>query len=220
MRTMPPEPSSPFVAEEIANTVTHGVGAVLSLGGLVVLVVLASLHGTALHIASVAVYGVTLVLAYLASTLFHAARDARAKELLNLLDHAAIFLLIAGTYTPFSLISLGGVLGWTLFVVIWALAVAGVLFKVFHRRHGRGVSVTFYLAMGWLVIVTGGEMWGALGPGGTFWVVVGGIAYTAGTAFYIWERLPFNHALWHLFVLAGSGCHFAAIVFHVLPAAG
>ncbi|MEE8270653.1 MAG: hemolysin III family protein [Alphaproteobacteria bacterium] len=207
------------VGEEIANAVTHGLGALLAVAGLVVLVVFASLRGTALDIVSLAIYGSTLVLLYSASTLYHAVRGPRTKAILNILDHAAIFLLIAGTYTPFTLVSIGGVVGWTLFVIVWTLAVAGVLFKVFHRTHGDRVSLPLYLAMGWLMIVATGELWGSVGAGGTLWLLVGGLAYTTGTVFYLWERMPFNHTVWHLFVLAGSACHFTAVTLYVLPGA-
>ena len=205
------------IGEEVANALTHGIGAVLSVAGLVVLVVFASLYASALHIVSVAIYGTTLVLLYTASTVYHAVRGPRAKTITGLLDHAAIFLLIAGTYTPFSLISLGGASGWSLFFVVWTLAIVGVLFKLFHRRHGRRVSLPIYLAMGWLVIVVAGEVWGSVGASGTLWLLVGGIFYSVGTLFYAWDRLPYNHTVWHLFVLAGSVCHFVAVVPLVLP---
>ncbi len=205
------------LGEEIANAATHGVGAALSIAGLTVLVVLASLHGTAVHIASVAIYGSTLVLLYLASTIYHAIQHSGAKAVLNVLDHAAIFLLIAGTYTPFTLISMGGVVGWTLFVTVWTLAVAGVLFKVFHRSHSDRVSVPIYLAMGWLIIIAAGELLGAVGVGGAIWLLVGGLFYSLGVIFFIWERLPYNHMVWHLFVMAGSACHYTAVTVYVLP---
>lgn len=207
------------LGERIANAVTHGIGAGLSLAGLVLLIGLASRHGTALEIASVAVYGTSLVLLYLASTAYHAVRGPRARRLCRQIDHVAIFLLIAGTYTPVALISLGGVWGWSLFAVIWALAATGVLLKLGGRACRERTWLIFYLAMGWLFVVTVGELAPAVGAGGLAWLVVGGLAYTGGVAFYLWDRLPFHHAVWHLFVLAGSACHFAAIAFHVLPRA-
>ena len=207
------------LGEEIANAATHGVGAILSVAGLTVLVVLAYLYGTSLHIVSLAIYGTTLVLLYLASTIYHAIQHTRAKEALLILDHAAIFLLIAGTYTPFTLISMGGVLGWSMFVVVWTLAVAGVLFRVFLRHHADRMSLPIYLAMGWLIIVVAGELLKAVGIGGTVWLAVGGVFYSVGVIFFVWERLPYNHMVWHLFVMAGSACHFTAVVLYVLPSA-
>ena len=207
------------LGEEIANAATHGIGAALSIAGLTVLIVLASLNGSAIHIVSLAIYGSTLVLLYLASTIYHAIQHTRAKAVLNVLDHAAIFLLIAGTYTPFTLVSMGGVWGWTLFVMVWTLAVAGVLFKVFHRTHSARVTVPIYLAMGWLVIIAAGELLGAVGVGGTIWLLVGGLSYSFGVIFFVWERLPYNHTVWHVFVMAGSACHFTAVTMYVLPSA-
>ena len=205
------------LGEEIANAATHGLGAALSIAGLTLLVVLASLNGSAIHIVSLAIYGSTLVLLYLASTIYHAIQHSRAKAVLNILDHAAIFLLIAGTYTPFTLVSMGGVVGWTLFVTVWTLAVAGVLFRVFHRRHTDRVSLPIYLAMGWLIIIALGELLGAVGLGGAIWLLVGGLFYSFGVIFFVWERLPYNHMVWHLFVMAGSACHFTAVAIYVLP---
>jgi hemolysin III len=205
------------LAEEIANAVTHGVGAALAVAGLVVLLVLASLHGGALEIVSLAIYGATLVLTYVASTLLHAARSPRFKHACNLLDHASIYLLIAGTYTPFLLLGLRGAWGWALFAVIWALAVAGVVLRLAWRGYGRRVAVPLYLGMGWLILVAIGPVWSSLGGAAVGWILAGGLAYTAGVAFYVWDRLPFNHMVWHLFVLAGSALHFAGIMITVVP---
>ncbi len=213
MRTHRPQ----TLGEEIANAVTHGIGAGLSLAGLVLLVVLAAVNGTALHVVSLAIYGSTLVLLYGASTVYHSVQSPRAKTVLELLDHVAIYLLIAGTYTPFTLISLGGPWGWGLFVVIWSLAVAGALFRILSRHHGRRFSVPIYLAMGWLVLIAAGEVYAAMGPGGTFWLLLGGLLYSVGVIFYAWRRLPFHHAVWHVFVIGGSACHFAAVAVYVVP---
>lgn len=207
------------VAEEIANAVTHGIGAALAVAGLAVLLVLASLHGGALEIASLAIYGTTLVLTYVASTLCHSVRGARAKAACILLDHASIYLLIAGTYTPFLLLGLGNAWGWSLFVVIWTLAIAGVVLRLVHRGYGKRLAVPLYLGMGWLILIAIGPVWSALGGGAVAWIVAGGVAYTVGVAFYVWERLPFNHMVWHLFVMAGSGLHFAGIMIYVVPGA-
>ena len=205
------------LAEEIANAITHGVGAALAVAGLVVLLVLASLYGSALEIVSLAIYGTTLVLTYVASTLCHSVRGTRAKAACILLDHASIYLLIAGTYTPFLLLGLGGAWGWSLFVVIWGLAISGVVLRLVHRGYGKGLSVALYLGMGWLILVAIGPVWAALGAAAVGWILAGGLAYTAGVAFYVWERLPFNHMVWHLFVLAGSALHFAAIMMYLVP---
>jgi hemolysin III len=205
------------LGEEIANAVTHGLGAGLALAGLVFLVVLAALHGTALHVAALALYGATLVTMFLASTLYHAVTGPRVKEALRIFDHVSILLLIAGTYTPFTLISLGGAWGWGLFVAIWALALAGILLRIFRRHTRDRVTIPLYLGMGWLGVVAAGEFWGALGPGGMTWIIVGGLAYSGGVIFYAMPRLPFHHAVWHLFVIAGSACHFVAVAGWVLP---
>ncbi|MGP1394545.1 MAG: PAQR family membrane homeostasis protein TrhA [Inquilinaceae bacterium] len=213
--TVPPIEES--VAEQLANALTHGIGAALSLAGLVVLVVLATLNGTALHIAALSLYGGTLVLLYSVSTLYHSVRGQRARTVLGVLDHMAIFLLIAGSYTPFALISMGGPWGWGLFGAIWTLAVAGVVFKLLHRNHGRRVLVSLYLAMGWIILIAAGQLWSAVGPGGIAWLMLGGAAYTTGILFYVWDRMPFNHAVWHVFVMAGSACHFVAVSLYALP---
>ncbi len=205
-------------AEEFASTVTHGVGLALSLAGLVVLVVLAALKGTAWHIVSCAIYGATLVLLYSASTLYHAVRSPRAKHILRILDHGAIYLLIAGTYTPFTLVTLRGGLGWTLFGLVWALALAGILFKVFHVDRFPIVSTLVYLSMGWLVVIAWKPVLRQVPGGGIALLVAGGLAYTAGILFYASHKLPFNHAIWHLFVLGGSICHYVAVLLYVLPA--
>jgi len=204
-------------AEEFASTVTHGVGLAMSLTGLVVLVVLAALKGTAWHIVSCAIYGATLVLLYTASTLYHAVRSPRAKHVLRILDHGAIYLLIAGTYTPFTLVTLRGGLGWTLFGLVWGLALVGILFKVFHVGRFPIVSMLVYLSMGWLVVIAWKPVLRTIPGGGIAWLVAGGLAYTAGILFYASHKLPFNHAIWHLFVLGGSVCHYVAVLLYVLP---
>lgn len=204
--------------EEFANTVTHGVGLLLSLAGLAVLVALAAMKGTVWHIVSCSVYGATLVLLYTASTLYHAIPSPRAKRVLRLLDHGAIYLLIAGTYTPFTLGPLRGRLGWWLFGLVWGLAIAGILFKVFFRHRFPIVSTLSYLAMGWLVAFAWKPVAAALPGGGVAWIIAGGAAYTVGVIFFALERIRFHHAVWHLFVLAGSTCHYFAVLFYVLPA--
>lgn len=211
------EESYQTVTEEIANAVSHGLGVVLSAAGMAYLVVLASVYGTALHVVSVAIYGTTLVLLYATSTLYHAARVPRRKALCNLLDHAAIYLAIAGTYTPFTLVGPAGSWGWALLAAIWGLALAGVALRAVLGEHRRRISVPVYLAMGWLAILAGGEMQASLGPDAFFWLLAGGAAYSVGAVFYLWHRLPFNHTVWHVFVLAGSACHYLAVTLHVVP---
>jgi hemolysin III len=203
---------------ELANALTHGAGAVAATGGAAVLLVLASLRGDAWQVVSSAVFAATLVLLYTASTLYHSARRAPLKERLKVFDHCAIYLLIAGTYTPFTLVGLRGGWGWSLFGVIWGLAVAGVVFKLFFIRRFHRLSTAIYVGMGWLVLIAAVPMVQRLGPATLAWLLAGGVAYTAGTVFYHGRR-PWAHAVWHLFVLAGSACHFVAVLTQVAPRA-
>jgi hemolysin III len=204
-------------AEEIANSITHGVGLLLAIGGLATLAALAALHGTAWHVVGCSVFGATLVLSYLTSTLYHSLPTVRAKAVLRVLDHSAIFLLIAGTYTPFMLVNLRGPWGWSLFGVVWAIAALGIVFKVTMLRRWTVVSVALYIAMGWVVVVATKPMLAAVAPGGLLLLLLGGLAYTSGVVFYAWRRMPYHHAVWHLFVLAGSVFHFFAVLFYVIP---
>jgi hemolysin III len=208
------------VREEIAHSATHGLGIVLSLAGLAALVATASRTGDAWDVVASAVYGVTLVLLYLTSTLYHSIPHPPAKRLLRVLDHSAIYLLIAGTYTPFTLVSLRGPWGWTLFGLVWGLAALGVTLKVAAMGRFRGLSLALYLGMGWLVVIALGPLTAALARGGMVLLVLGGIAYTSGVLFYVWRRLPYHHAVWHAFVLAGSVLHFFAILLYVVPGRG
>jgi hemolysin III len=201
---------------ERANALTHGAGVVAALAGAVVLVVVAARNGGAREIASSAVFAATLVLLYTASTLYHAARRPEVKERLKVLDHCAIYLLIAGTYTPFTLIGLRGGWGWSLFGVAWGLAVAGVVFKLFFTGRFPRLSTAIYVGMGWMVVVAVDPMLERLSPATLAWLVAGGLAYTGGTFFYH-NRRPYAHAVWHLFVLAGSVCHYVAVMTQVLP---
>jgi hemolysin III len=201
--------------EEIANSITHGVGWLLSVAGLGILVTFAALSGGALRVASCAIFGTTLVLLYAASTLYHALPFERAKRIFRVLDHSAIFLLIAGTYTPLSLVALGGGWGWTLFGCVWFLAAVGVLLNTLAHGRWRWLSITLYLAMGWLVVVAIKPLVAALDGRELALVVAGGLLYTGGLVFYAWKRLPYGHAVWHLFVLAGSVLHYLAVLFAV-----
>ncbi len=199
------------VGETWANCLTHGVGVLLSIAGLVVLVARAADGGDAWQVTSVAVFGSTLILLYTASTLYHALRGEARKRLLRKFDHAAIFLLIAGTYTPFLLVTLRGAWGWSLFGVIWGMAVLGVVLKFWFAGRFKVISTLIYLAMGWLVLLALKPLIAALPTGGLVWLIVGGSCYTLGTIFYLWRRLRYHHAVWHLWVLGGSVCHWIAI---------
>ena len=203
--------------EELANTITHGIGVGLSIAGLVLLVVRAAMHGDAWQVVSFSIYGSSLILLYLASTLYHGFRSERIKRVLRLLDHSAIYLLIAGTYTPFVLVTLRGPWGWTLFGIIWGLAILGVTFKLIFGHKYEMLSTVFYVLMGWVVIIAIKPLIAALPAGGLAWLVAGGLAYTGGVVFYAWEKLPFNHAIWHGFVLAGSLFHFLSVWWYLAP---
>jgi hemolysin III len=213
--TTPPD----SIGEEIASSVTHGVGGLLAIAGLAVLVTFAAIRGSAWHVVGCSIFGATMVLLYTSSTLYHAIRAPRAKQVLRRLDHAGIFLLIAGTYTPFTLVSLRGPWGWSLLGVIWGLAVLGILLQSGSRRHPV-LSVALYVAMGWTVLIAIRPLLSSLPRGGLVLLVLGGLAYTAGIAFYAWRRLPFNHSIWHGFVLAGTVLHFFAVLRYVIPAGG
>lgn len=205
------------VREEIAHSATHGLGIALSIAGLIALVVTARRTGDLWDLVASAVYGVTLILLYLTSTLYHSIPHPPAKRVLRVLDHSAIYLLIAGTYTPFTLVSLRGPWGWTLFGLVWGLAILGITLKVVAMGRFRGLSLVLYLGMGWLVVIALGPLTAALARGGMVLLVLGGIAYTSGVLFYVWRRLPYHHAVWHAFVLAGSVLHFFAILLYVVP---
>ncbi len=205
------------IRAEIANGITHGIGAGMSMAGLVVLVVLAAKTAGVWHIVSFAIYGTTLVLLYLASTLYHSLPHPRAKRIFRILDHSAIYLLIAGSYTPFTLVSVRGSWGFSIFGVVWGLAIAGVVFKAFFAGKWDLISTLVYILMGWLVVIAWSPVTAAIPTGGLWLLLLGGISYTAGTIFYAWERLPFNHAIWHLFVLGGSVLHYLAVLIYVLP---
>lgn len=212
-----PEISPYPLGEEIANSITHGAGAVVSIAGLVLLIVFSSLYGQTSHILSCTIYGVTLVLLYTASTLYHSFQQPGIKRIFKIIDHSCIYILIAGTYTPFMLLIVRGVLGWTIFAVVWLLTIMGIIFKVFFVNRFKIISTLAYILMGWLVIFAIKPLFQALPGSGIVWFVSGGMAYTLGTIFYAWKKLPFNHAIWHLFVLAGSACHFMTVILYVVP---
>ena len=207
-------------AEEIANGITHGLGVVFSIAGLAILTAFASVFGTVWHIVACSIYGVTQILMYTASTLYHSIPVPRAKKFLRLLDHSAIYLLIAGTYTPFALVNLRGPWGWSILIAIWGLAITGIALQSKLIKLNRLVTALPYVAMGWVAVIAVKPLLDAVAPGGLWLLVLGGLAYTAGTIFYVWKRLPFHHAIWHGFVLLGSVLHFFSILFYVIPLAG
>lgn len=204
--------------EELANAVTHGVGAVLAAAALALIVVLAAFTGSVWAIVTTAVYGSTLFLAYFSSALYHGTWHRTAKSVFLALDHCAIFLLIAGTYTPVTLLAFPQPLGWVLFGVIWAMALIGITVRLWlGRLHWSLIPV--FLGMGWLAFPWTSMLFETMGSGGAWLLVSGGFAYTGGVVFYLWRRLPFNHAVWHVCVMGGSVCHFLAIAIYALPAA-
>jgi hemolysin III len=197
--------------EERANVLTHGIGVIASVAGGTVLIMMAALSDSVTSTVAAAIFTASLVLLYSASTLYHLASSERARRRLQVLDHCAIYVLIAGTYTPFTMGALRGGWGWSLFGVIWALAVAGVVFKLFFTGRFPRISTAIYLAMGWLVLIAIGPLVKTLPPAALVWLVAGGISYTAGTIFFHAARMPFSHAVWHIFVLGGSVCHAVAV---------
>ena len=203
---------STLVAKERANSLIHGVGFLLSVAGLVVAIVLGVQRGDGWVVTSVSIYGATLILLYATSTLYHAAPSPRRKRLLQKLDHAAIFLLIAGTYTPFLLVNLRGPWGWSLFAVVWGLALVGGGFKLVFAGHLPFWSSGIYLLLGWLLLIAAKPLLASVPRSGLVLLVLGGVCYTSGVAFYLWRQLPFHHAIWHVFVLAGSICHYFAVL--------
>jgi hemolysin III len=203
-------------AEEIASCAIHAVGIVLSIAGLAVLSACAAPAGDARHIASVGIYGATLILLYTASTLYHGIPIERVKPLLRQVDHAAIFLLIAGTYTPFTLITLHGPWGWSLFAIVWTVAIVG-MYLVMRRVERRGPVIALYVGLGWIGLIAIGPLVRNLPAGGLWLLFGGGVCYTLGVPFYLSKRLPFNHAMWHLFVLVASILQFFAVLLYVLP---
>ena len=203
--------------EEIANSVIHGIGALFSIAALAVLTVSSAQHGSAWHIVSFVIFGSSMVLLYTFSAVYHGLTNRRAKEVFEFLDHAGVFLLIAGTYTPFALVVLHGRVGWTIFGVIWGLFAAGIIYKAFFLKKAVIFSTLLYVCMGWVIVLAFKPLLQSLAGQGVFWLVLGGVLYTAGTVFYVRRRMRYHHALWHLFVLAGTGCHFICVLFYVLP---
>ena len=202
--------------EEKINILTHGLGLLLSIAALVLLIIHASTHGTARHIVSFTIFGASLILLYSASTLYHYSQKPEIRRKLNILDHASIYVLIAGTYTPFTLITLKGWLGWTIFGITWGIAIIGVFFKLFYTGRFDKISTIAYVAMGWIIIFAVKPLIENLPINGLYWLLAGGIFYTIGAVLYSVKKIKFNHAIFHVFVLLGSFSHFMAIYFYVL----
>jgi len=203
-------------AEEVFNSISHGVGAALGIAGLVIMLVYAAYTGDPWKIVSSAIFGASLIFMYTSSTLYHAF-GGRKRVLFNKMDHSAIYVLIAGTYTPFMLVTLRGAWGWSIFGAIWGLAIAGILFKMFwYTKKLRTLSAVIYLIMGWLVIIAIKPLIDKLPAGGLWWLVAGGLSYSLGVIFYLVKKIPFGHGIWHLFVLGGSVCHYFAVLFYVI----
>ncbi|WP_035507526.1 PAQR family membrane homeostasis protein TrhA [Halobacillus karajensis] len=202
--------------EEIANAITHGIGAILSIAMLVLLILFASFNGNPWHITSVTIYGVTMLLLYVSSTLVHSFPPGKAKDLFEIFDHSSIYLFIAGTYTPILLIPLRGTLGWTLFGIVWGIAVLGIVFKVFFVKKFVVMSTIFYVLMGWLIVLAWAPLTAQVPAAGITYLVVGGVMYSIGSIFYVWRSFKYHHMVWHLFVLGGSILHFFSIFFYII----
>ena len=202
------------LGEEIANSVSHGLGLLAALAGFPVLVMAAGQRGSVTEIIGATVFATTAVLLYLTSTLFHALPQSRAKRVFQILDHSAIYLLIAGTYTPFTLGVLRGDWGWTLFGLVWSLALVGTVLKALGGVRYTTISTWVYLAMGWSILMAAKTVWALVPNWGLFWLVAGGIAYTAGAVFFMAERIRYFHFVWHVFVVAGTACHFIAVLWY------
>ncbi|KEZ50607.1 MULTISPECIES: PAQR family membrane homeostasis protein TrhA [Metabacillus] len=203
------------IKEEIANAITHGIGVLLSIPALVYLIIYAAKYGDAWHIVSFSIFGATMILLYLFSTLLHAIPHRKAKDVFEILDHSAIYLLIAGTYTPFLLVPLRGALGFTLLGIVWGLAIAGIVLKIFFVKRFIILSTLAYILMGWLIIIAIKPLYAYLSPEGFGLLLAGGLLYTIGAVFYVWRKIPYHHAIWHGFVLAGSAAMFFCVLFYV-----
>lgn len=205
--------------EELSHALTHGLGVVLAIIGLVVLVMRSLAHGDGWHLASSIIFGGALVLLYTASTLYHSIPHPRARPVLHALDHTMIYVLIAGTYTPFTLVTLRETVGWWMFGLVWGMAFFGTIFKIFYTGRFEKLSLAIYLAMGWCIVIAVDPLLQAMPLRGVLLLLFGGLAYTSGVIFYVWERLPYHHMIWHLFVIAGSVLHYLAVLLYVVPGA-
>jgi len=204
------------LGEEIAHSVSHGIGALLGVVGLIVMLWLAFECGDVWHVVSVSIYGASMILLYSASTLYHALTNPRAKRFFQLMDHAAIFLLIAGTYTPFLLVNLRGPWGWTLFIIIWSIALGGVLLEILKKERVKWLSLSLYLGLGWMALVAVKPMLELVNTTGLLLLLVGGLLYSLGVIFYVRKQMVYHHAIWHVFVLAASIAHYFAVIYGVI----
>ncbi|MFP7296499.1 PAQR family membrane homeostasis protein TrhA [Neobacillus niacini] len=203
--------------EEAANAITHGIGAILSIAALVILIVFSTLYGNAWHIVSFTIYGASMFILYMSSTLVHSFPEGKTKDLFEIFDHSSIYFFIAGTYTPFLLVVIRGTLGWSLFGVVWGLAIAGTIFKCFFTKKYLFTSTILYVVMGWLMVFAWKPLTAALPAEGLAYLMIGGLLYTFGAIFYVWRGFRYHHAIWHLFVIAGTLLHFFCVLFYVLP---
>ncbi|WP_106497782.1 PAQR family membrane homeostasis protein TrhA [Lentibacillus sp. Marseille-P4043] len=202
--------------EEVAHAVTHGIGVLLSIAGLVLLIVNASLNGNPWQIVSVTIFGVTMLFMYATSTIVHSLPDGKWKDIFQIFDHSSIYLFIAGTYTPLLLVHLRSDLGWILFGTVWGIAIFGIIFKIFFVKKFLVLSTLFYILMGWLIVLVWGPLTAIMDENGILLLIAGGLFYTVGAIFYVWRSFPFHHAVWHLFVIAGSAFHFFSIFYYVI----
>ena len=202
--------------EEISNSITHGIGVILSIAALVILIVFASLYGNVWHVVSFTLFGVTMLLLYTSSTLLHALKPGKAKDFFEIMDHSSIYFFIAGSYTPFLLVAAQSATGWTLFGIVWGLAIAGTIFKAFFVKKFLFTSTLLYVVMGWLIVFVWNDLVAAIHPTSLILLIIGGLLYTVGAIFYIWKLFKHHHAVWHVFVLSATVCHFFAVLY-LLP---
>ncbi len=204
------------LAEEISHAITHGVGLLLSIAGLAILIGFAAVHNSALAITCSAIFGATLIILYGASTLYHAVTHEKIKNIFQQFDHASIYLLIAGTYTPITLVALGGVWGWTIFSIIWGCALLGITLELAFPGRFKKIAIALYLLMGWMIVIAINPLIDNMENGGLWLLLAGGLSYSVGVIFYLWKSLPFNHAIWHLFVLGGSITHYLVVLIYII----
>lgn len=204
------------IIEEIWHAITHGLGLALSIAGLTIMVAFAAMSGSVVAVVSSAIFGTTLIILYGSSTLYHAITHHDIKQRFQQFDHASIYILIAGSYTPVTLVSLGGVWGWTIFSIVWSVALVGIVLKFVYPGRFEKLSLLLYLLLGWLIVVATKPLFENMESGGLWLLLAGGLSYSVGIIFYVWEKLPFNHAIWHLFVLGGSILHFFMVLFYII----
>lgn len=202
--------------EEISNSITHGIGVILSIAALVILIVFASLYGNVWHLVSFTLFGATMLLLYTSSTLLHALKPGRAKDFFEIMDHSSIYFFIAGSYTPFLMVAVQSATGWILFGIVWGLAIAGTIFKAFFVKKFLFTSTLLYVVMGWLIVFVWEDLVAAIHPTSLILLIIGGLLYTVGAVFYIWKLFKHHHAVWHIFVLSATVCHFFAVLY-LLP---